>query len=98
MDSDAADGMTGLNWASVDLGGEIGGGTNMSGGAFNDTSTHWFMPFNLNPPEVIGDDGAMGMMYGIGMDGFGGDGLAAGLNLGGASGPVDGSGGEGGSG
>ena len=84
MDSSDAGGMTGLGWASLDLGGDIGGGANVFGGTFNDTSTHWFMPFNLDPPEVIADDSAIGLTYG-----FGGDGLPSGLDLGAASGPVD---------
>jgi hypothetical protein len=93
MDSGTTNGMSGLSWTGLDVGGEIGGGANISSGAFNDTSTHWFMPFNLSPPEVVGDDGAMGLTYGISMDGFAGDGLAAGLNLSGVSGTVNGGGG-----
>ena len=96
MESGTADGITGLGWASLDIGSEMGGGANISSGPFNDTSTHWFMPFNLSPPEVIGDDGTMGLTYGIGMDGFAGDGLAAGLNLGELSGTLNGKGVEGG--
>ena len=93
MDSGTTNGMSGLSWTGLDVGGEIGGGANISSGAFNDTSTHWFMPFNLSPPEVVGDDGAMGLTYGISMDGFAGDGLTAGLNLSGVSGTVNGGGG-----
>ena len=91
MDSGNTDGITGLGWASLDLGADVGGGANISGGAFNDTSTYWFMPFNLSPPEATVDDG--GLAYVIAMEGLAGDGLTAGLNLGGVSGTVDGKGG-----
>lgn len=84
MDSNGAGGMTGLGWANLDLGGDIGGGANVFGGTFNDTSTHWFMPFNLDPPEVIGDDSAIGLTYG-----FGSDGLSSGLDFGAVSRPGD---------
>jgi len=93
MDSGNTDGITGLSWASLDLGADVGGGASISGGAFNDTSTHWFMPFNLSPPEVTVDDGTMGLTYVIGLAG---DGLTGGLNLGGVSGTVDGKDGGGG--
>jgi Fungal specific transcription factor domain/Fungal Zn(2)-Cys(6) binuclear cluster domain len=62
---------------------------------YTDPSTHWFMPFNLDPPSDVHDDGlglGASLPYGLGLDSFGHDGLTAGLDLGGGDGTTGGTG------
>lgn len=65
-------GMGGLNGWNLDLG-SMGGGSGVFGGGFDDTSTHFFMPFNLDPPDVLGDDGSNGVFGAGAYNPFGGD-------------------------
>lgn len=76
------DGLNGMaNW-NLDLGGMS---NSVFGGGFDDTSTHWFMPFNLDPPDVVGDDGSSGGFAGtynpFGGDTFGLSGSADGITM-----------------
>ena len=68
-------------------GGLTGGGVLFGGAGFEDTSTHWFMPFNLDPPDVVGDDGSSGGFTSaynqFGGEGFGGNGDGLSMDLGG---------------
>jgi len=69
--------------------GSVPGGAALFAGqaAFEDASTHWFMPFNLDPPDVVGDDGSSGGFASaynqFGGDGFGGGGDGMSMDLGG---------------
>ncbi|EOD49146.1 putative c6 transcription factor protein [Neofusicoccum parvum UCRNP2] len=59
-----------------------GAGPGASPGFFTDPSAAWFMPFNMDPPTALGDDGGM---FGAGPQGYGGftfDGGAVGGDFG----------------
>ncbi|KAF2092238.1 hypothetical protein K490DRAFT_32867 [Saccharata proteae CBS 121410] len=63
----------GLNTAMNLQGGAGAGGAGAAGG-WGDPSTAWFMPFNMEPPEMVGDEVGIfgGQGYGFGFDGVGG--------------------------
>lgn len=60
-------------WPGMDLGGFAGGYT-MTG----EPSGAWFMPFNVDPPDIGNDGGIFGGEFGGGFDGFGTGGSNAG--------------------
>ncbi|KAM3070307.1 hypothetical protein ACMFMG_010139 [Clarireedia jacksonii] len=82
-------------YGGMDPGGGAGGGMNAMdgwdfgvGGAdamhgFDGPSSAWFMPFNMEPPEIGGDGDVLGGGYALGM-GMGGPGGNAGAGMGGA--------------
>ncbi|KAL9114911.1 MAG: hypothetical protein Q9227_001154 [Pyrenula ochraceoflavens] len=81
-------GVGGMNyWEGLDLNGFGGGGAgagNPGHASYNEATSAWFMPFNMEPP-VIGDENNFGGMGGMGD--LGGNGAFGGIGEGFGNGP-----------